>query len=117
MCVARVTLEEDGLTSGRYGYQTPSKLRLILTIAMVDAVIKDSDILAVRKLRPQRLADSPDIPVNTQSRPPDYVESLHRQHLCSFRPHAPERSGGYQARVVRDELPVQDGRSQAWRAA
>jgi hypothetical protein len=52
MCVARVTLEEDGLTCGSYGYQTPSQLRLVLTIAMVDAVIKDSDILAVRNLRP-----------------------------------------------------------------
>ncbi|WOO80868.1 Trafficking protein particle complex subunit 2-like protein [Vanrija pseudolonga] len=30
-----------------YGFQTPTKLRLVLSVALVDAVIKDADIVAI----------------------------------------------------------------------
>jgi len=35
---------EDGIS---YGFQTPTKLRMVLSVALVDAMIKDSDIVAV----------------------------------------------------------------------
>jgi hypothetical protein len=30
-----------------YGFQTPTKIRMVLSVALVDAMIKDADIVAV----------------------------------------------------------------------
>lgn len=35
------------ITRDSYGFQTTTKLRMILSVALVDAMIKDSDIVAV----------------------------------------------------------------------
>ena len=35
-------------THGSYGFQTNTKLRMVLSIALVDAMVKDADIVAVR---------------------------------------------------------------------
>jgi len=32
---------------GSYGFQSNTKLRMVLSVALVDAMIKDSDIVAV----------------------------------------------------------------------
>jgi len=40
---------------GSYGFQTPTKLRMVLSVALVDAMIKDADIVAVRPIGPLRV--------------------------------------------------------------
>jgi hypothetical protein len=52
MCEYRIDLDSVGIRANylnviRYGYRTASRLRIIVSLGLIDGIIKDSDVVTV----------------------------------------------------------------------